>query len=175
MNEWERVVEADEGAVLWEYHDEANDVHGYVIRGPGALCGYVGTRQAHAVWKFDKDKESEYSRYLYDYGFGWIPVHGGMTYDGPLDGTRAHRPGYYYIGWDYAHGGDMVAYRDNKGQLIAYSLFGGGRKWTVPEVVADVRRVARIFTNYKTLIENVEAGICDRSAVELFKRLEDLD
>ena len=171
MNEWERVVEADEGAVLWEYHDEANDVHGYVIRGPGALCGYVGTRQVHAVWSWDKAKEPGY---LYDYGFSWIPVHGGMTYDGALEGTRAHRPGYYYIGWDYAHAGDTVAYREASG-IVPYSIGGPGHKWTVPEVAADVCRVARIFTNYKTLIENVEAGICDRSAVELFKRLEDLD
>lgn len=171
MNEWQRVVESDKGAVLWEYHDEDNDVHGYVIRGPGALCGYVGTRKAHGVWAYDRDKAT--SAYLYDYAFDWLPVHGGLSYDGDLKGTKAYRPGYYYIGWDYAHGGDMVSYSDRKGTLVTHSY--SGHKWTVPEVAAHVHRVAKIFTRYKTLIENVEAGLCDRSAVELFKRLEDLD
>jgi len=164
-SEWMKVVNAMPGDVLWEYYDPQNDVRGYVIRGPMALCGYVGTREDHAIWRTAREEANKgVFRELYD-SFPVLRMHGGLTYGGRLERTAVHVTGYYFVGWDYAHSGDAT--------IHDFAVTSHGYKWTVPKVAAHVRDAIVTFTNYKQLIERMEAGLCDKSALELFERLEE--
>jgi hypothetical protein len=166
MNDWQKVIDAKPGDIMWEYYDPDNDIRGYVLRGPGALCGYIGTKADHPLWAHSGYRNPLNTRAPYE-AFDWIPVHAGMTYGGSLEGTQAHNPEYHFIGWDYAHAGDECVYD-------YYSKFPiPGHKWTVPEVADYVRSALVVFTNYKKLIDKLTGGLCDEKAVELFKKLEE--
>lgn len=82
-----------------------------IVRGPsGALCGYVGVPQGHAVHKLDYDHGA-----LYD-----IETHGGLTFSDecqPTDDPSEHvchipEPGQpdnvWWFGFDCAHSGDIT-------------------------------------------------------------------
>ena len=55
------------------------------------------------------------------------PCHGGITYDDYAYWDK--NDGTYYIGWDYAHLGDYLPFRDND------------KKWTTQEILENVKEV----------------------------------
>lgn len=67
--------------------------------------------------------------------------HGGWTFSSSGDGT--YRPeGWWWYGWDYAHGGDYVP-----GLSYAGSEFEGYR-WTLDEVVQEVAELLPLFDHW---------------------------
>ncbi len=76
--------------------------------GLGHFCAYVGVPKGHP-WHGKH----------YDAVEG-IDIHGGLTYSEPDDG------GTYWLGWDYAHGGDWLAHRGDSTD----------KRWTLAEVTA---------------------------------------
>jgi hypothetical protein len=85
----------DEPATIYEDWQEG-DYRCLVMRGPAALCAYIGVKEGHPLYGVD------YSRLSFD-------VHGGLTYASPGEGTL--RPaGYWWLGWDYGHYRDACFY-----------------------------------------------------------------
>ncbi len=65
-------------------------------------------------------------------------IHGGLTYGTfGLKGIFDNKS-YWVIGWDYAHYGDYLGYYDN---LIDKSEVEKYKKWTTPELIAEVKKV----------------------------------
>jgi len=62
----------------------------------GTLCGYVGIPRGHKMYEVTyQELEKQYS----------IPVHGGLTYSGPLGGGSVFDG--WYFGFDTAHADDF--------------------------------------------------------------------
>ena len=88
-------------------------------------------------------------------------VHGGITYnEGEIppslrDTVPAGRR-RWFIGWDYAHAGDYIAYGQIPGAPIAIP----GRKWTTDEIVGECKAVIRKLTNGENLeISRPDEGV----------------
>ena len=64
-----------------------------------------------------------------------VSCHGGLTFSGSLEGFR---DGYYYYGWDYAHGGD---YTDYSIMIPGFSRFSQGVKYSVDDLAKDIKDV----------------------------------
>lgn len=68
-----------------------------------------------------------------------IDVHGGITYarDYLFSKDFGEEQGHW-IGWDYAHWDDYSGYFET-----VFPFPFGGKKWTTPEIFADVKSVIR--------------------------------
>ena len=99
----------------WEFHKYAKvgtilhqqllpgDSIFLVLRGPGALCAYLGLPSDHPL--AGKDYEEVDDK---------LDVHGGLTFSGEAS-KIINDPSfwqYYLFGWDYAHAGDYSFYYD---------------------------------------------------------------
>ena len=89
MKTWEELKELKSGTILYDEYDEG--LRFIVMRGPPALCGYVGVPESHP---------------LAGHSYDDLPVeaHGGLTFGQKGDGRWPE--GYFWYGWDYAHSGD---------------------------------------------------------------------
>lgn len=90
-------------------------------------------------------------------------IHGGITYDedhlnvgyigsdNPEDRLKGK-----FIGWDYAHAGDYMAYYDeNEYDLLART----SKKWTTEELIKEAEEVARQVAQYNVNIKiDLEVG-----------------
>ena len=99
-----------------------------ILRGPAALCAYIGIAKTHPL-----------AGKIYDD----VPIdcHGGLTYsDDKLAGKDDGH--YWWYGWDYAHCGDANFY-DLLPEIQAIKASYDNPKehgWTVPEVRKDCDR-----------------------------------
>jgi len=126
------VKEAETGfAFLDEFED---GIRFAILRGPSALCAYLGISVAHPLAGWDYDNLP-------------ITAHGGLTYAG----ESVHGDGStYWYGWDYAHSGDRSTY-DYGEPLSAYRE--AETLWT-PAMVYDDSWEAR--WDFKKLVQLAE-------------------
>lgn len=120
------------------YHDEYDEgIRFIIMRGPGALCAYVGIPEKHPLAGHDYDS---------------LPVsaHGGLTYS--RQGTDDdYRPvGFWWYGWDYGHIGDKSFY-----DLDYPRLAHNNRPWTVEEVKKDSWEALYDFKALMKLAEKI--------------------
>ena len=95
--------------------------HFYIISYGTHPCCYVEIPSKSKIFKITyMDIES-------------IDVHGGLTYssDKLYIGTNTALNNSWFIGWDYAHLGDYVAFIDSI----------DGKKWTTNEMIDDCKNV----------------------------------
>lgn len=105
------------------------EVEGYrymVMRGPVALCAYVGVPNGHP-W------------YGKHYNHVDVPVHGGLTFSGPGDQYRPRE--WWWFGWDYGHYGDHLYGLPEK--MNPWII--PGQVWTVEEVEGEVLQALPYF------------------------------
>jgi hypothetical protein len=90
----------------WEKEVDFTDMfigkcHLVVYRNPelGCLNGYVGVKRSHPYFKKDRSH----------YRIRQLRCHGGITFTGERKGFDPYfKKGYWYIGFDTAHGGDYI-------------------------------------------------------------------
>lgn len=137
---WEELLQVKEGEIILDKFDEG--IRFIIIRGPSALCAYIGIPLDHPLSGFDYDS---------------IPIecHGGLTFAGKGDGYRPE--GYYWYGWDYGHSGDYAFYYDTLPQLtnsLSY-LRQQDKKWTPDEVEKDSWSAMYSFRTLMKLAEKI--------------------
>jgi hypothetical protein len=76
---------------------QLDDVRVLIMRGPASVNAYLGFREGHP-WYGKEYEDIE----------GIVECHGGLTYSGKDE--RVWPAGYWWIGWDYAHAGDVNFY-----------------------------------------------------------------
>ena len=122
-----------------EWISEATGYKCRIVRNEhtGTLCGYVGVPRGHRVYGMTyQELEVQYS----------IPVHGGLTFSGPLL-DKGSGFDEWYFGFDTAHGGDfspgmaivMLRWAHTEG-VLGYHKGEKYRTWDY--VKADVRVLA---------------------------------
>lgn len=94
-----------------------------VMRGPVALCAYVGVQAGNPL-------------YGKDYNEIDIDCHGGLTFSCEGDGEYRMEK-YWWLGWDYAHSNDACFYH--------YRSRDHEHQWTPDEVVAEFPAVIEQF------------------------------
>lgn len=111
---WKDVVDAEVGKVFIDRFDEG--LRFIVLRGPAALCAYVGVPLSHP---------------LAGHSYEDLPIecHGGLTYANSGGGDRSFLPAdFFWYGWDYAHCYDKSTY-DGVGRE--------GKEWLSQDVDAE--------------------------------------
>jgi len=138
MKTWEELVEMKE-QTLKDWFDDG--VRCLILRGPGALCAYVGIPKDHPLAGFSYDD---------------IPIecHGGLTYSGEGDG-KLRPDGFFWYGWDYAHSGDYCFYYDKPPIAGLRSLVD--KKWLVEDVEKDMWSAVYEFKKLIRLAEQIKA------------------
>jgi hypothetical protein len=133
-SEWREVADAEMGHVFYDAFDDGIRV--MVLRGPAALCAYLGIPKAHPLAGF---------------GYEDIPlrVHGGLTYSG--SDIKGAPSDFYWFGWDYAHSGDWCVYDDK----YKTTYKDDSHKWTVKEVVAEAKDAVWDFSKIVLLAERI--------------------
>lgn len=135
---WKEVVESEVGRIFYDAIDDG--VRIFVVRGPAAVCAYLGCPKDHPLAGFDYDS---------------IPmqVHGGLTFAGEGKGGGGWPEGWYWYGWDYAHAGDRSTYDDKHPDMSAYKR--EAKRWLPKEVVAEARDAAWDFRRLMKLAERI--------------------
>lgn len=134
MDDFKAVIDAKPGHVFFDAFDDGIRI--IVLRGPVALCAYLGIPQAHPLAGFDYDALP-------------LRVHGGLTYSGK-DITGAP-DGFHWFGWDYAHSGDKCVYRDGIPDHHKDS-----HAWTAAEVIAEAKDAVWDFRKLVVLAERIQ-------------------
>jgi hypothetical protein len=135
ISEYEDYLKLESGTVLVD--NTIDDVRYIIMRGPCSLCAYVGIPKGHPLAGVNYDN-------LYNYQ---IPrVHGGLTFS-DWGNDKYFPNGYWWIGWDYAHYGDMAFF--DYGSYSYSETF----PWTVSEVEAEIKNV---LPEFKTLLEETK-------------------
>lgn len=125
-------METREKGIVEEY----KEVNYIVTRNPiGAFVAYIRVPDDHSWQQYKgKMKPLLHSERLYDVSYDDVPleVHGGLTFSVELTKPddkwpQGFTPGFW-IGWDYAHSGDVT------------SLWSDGYEWTREEVVDHAKR-----------------------------------
>lgn len=135
---WGDVVSADTGHVFLDRHEDG--VRFVILRGPCALCAYVGIPESHPLAGKSYDD---------------VPVdcHGGLTY-GDM-GTGKYLPsGWWWYGWDYCHSGDYAAYYDTS-PLRGFD-HSNAIKWTPKAVESDAWDALWSFKKLVRLAEGIQ-------------------
>lgn len=128
---FQQLSELESGTILEDaYH---GGVRYLIMRGPGALCAYVGVPSGHALSGEDYDNID-------------LECHGGLTFSGAGSGEY-HPEGFYWFGWDYAHCGDKTFYdlQDDPDDT----------PWTLSMVRDEVRSVMCDFIRLIKLSERI--------------------
>jgi hypothetical protein len=131
MKTWEELV-AMEPCILEDWYDDG--VRCLIVRGPSALCAYLGVPLTHPLAGKDHND---------------IPIecHGGLTYSGEGDGK--YRPkDFFWYGWDYGHCYDYSFYFD-KISLDQHDA----KKWLVDNVKEDMQDAIYTFRKLMKLTE----------------------
>lgn len=110
------VVAAETGAVFCDEFEDG--IRFLILRGPSALCAYLGLPTAHplAGWEYDHLT---------------IDCHYGLTYSG--SGIHGDGSTYWY-GWDYSHSGDRSTYDFGRSDR---AFMRDEKEWTPALVYAD--------------------------------------
>jgi hypothetical protein len=109
---FKELAELESGTILEDGYE--NDVRYLIMRGPCALCAYVGVPEDHPLAGKDYDDLP-------------MSVHGGLTFARAGKG-ETWPANWYWYGWDYGHLGDRALYDLDRG------LDKGNTEWT-PEMV----------------------------------------
>lgn len=117
------------GTILEDGYE--NGVRYIIMRGPCALCAYVGVPEGHPLAGKDYD----------DIPLG---VHGGLTFAGRGDGRRPE--GMYWYGWDYGHAGDVPFYAGAREP---------GKAWTTSDVREEIWGATYEFAKLMRLAERI--------------------
>jgi hypothetical protein len=113
---WDDIKSKESGTIL---HDEFKDGLRFIImRGPAALCAYLGIPQDHPLANHDYDDLP-------------IDCHGGLTFSGGGDKWRPKD--FWWYGWDYSHAGDYSFYEDE----YSFPISREGKKWLIKDVIDD--------------------------------------
>lgn len=118
-------------------YDDAyeNGVRYIILRGPSALCAYVGVPISHPLAGKDYDSIP-------------LSVHGGLTY--AKAGSGGYLPeGMYWYGWDYAHAGDTSFYD------LTYGRHSQSKDWTVEMVRSEIWSATYDFEKLMRLAESI--------------------
>lgn len=130
---WEQQKAQPQGTIL--YDDFDGETRFIVVRGPAALCAYVGIPEGHPLAGLNEEKLD-------------ISCHGGLTF-GKKGGRDPWSVGFWWYGWDYGHAGDEFMWTsDIEGALAkAGSRLPqwGGRRWLVKDVIEDAREARYQF------------------------------
>jgi hypothetical protein len=130
--EYDEYLELPSGTVL---KDETVDGVRYIImRGPSALCGYLGIPEGHKLAGID----------CWNYDYDVIRVHGGLTYSNWGSKDNFKPEGYWWIGWDYGHYGDLCFFDYKEQGFYCYEWF----PWTVEYVEREILEVIPQFKEW---------------------------
>lgn len=124
------------GTIYIDRWDEG--VRFVVLRGPSALCAYIGVPVGHP---------------LAGHSYNDLPVnaHGGLTYAGS-GVTGLEDAGLYWYGWDYGHAGDRLLFSlDSRFS----TLHMGDEEWTPSAVDSDSWEVLYDFHGLMRLAESI--------------------
>lgn len=123
------------GTIYEDWFDEG--VRCLIMRGPSALCAYLGVPIDHP---------------LAGRGYDSIPLdcHGGLTFSRAGEGS--YPKGFWWFGWDYGHCDDRSFY-----DLDRKTNFNrGGHEWTVDEVKREIESVLYNFKRLVSLAEDLK-------------------
>ena len=122
---WEQIKQKEPGTILHDAY--TNGIRFIILRGPSALCAYVGVPLSHPLASFHYDD---------------IPLecHGGLTFSG--EGDKWRPKDFYWYGWDYGHAGDWCFFDKQCGS--------SSKQWLVGDVIQDSEGV---LFEFKTLVE----------------------
>lgn len=127
----------DEAGTIYEDGYE-NGVRYLIMRGPAALCAYVGVPADHPLAGHSYDDLS-------------LECHGGLTFGGEGGGKGSWPAGWYWYGWDYGHAGDKSFYDLKEGMAWR----ADDREWTVEDVQKEIWHVTYYFAKLVKLAEDI--------------------
>ena len=132
MKTFEETVKDAAGTIYEDWFD--GGVRCIIMRGPVALCAYLGVPEDHPLAGTSYDD---------------LPLrcHGGLTFS-EKGGGKWHPAGFWWFGWDYAHAGDFCFYDLKQG-----AVYSRDKKWTVDEVRAEV---SDVLWDFKKLVKLAE-------------------
>ena len=129
------VAEDESGTI---YLDEFEDgVRSLIMRGPCALCAYMGVPFDHPLAGFEYDILP-------------IECHGGFTFAG--EGTEENKwpEGFYWYGWDYGHCDDKSFY-----EIVNATGDRDRKAWTPKLVLNDSWSARYEFKKLMSLAEQI--------------------
>jgi hypothetical protein len=132
---WEQMCKDKSGTIYRDWFEDG--LRCLVMRGPGALCAYVGVPLDHP---------------LAGRSYEDIPVrvHYGLTFSGEGDGKWRPKGSYWY-GWDYYHCDDYSFYYDTSpSSVLRHTEY---KKWMVNEVEAEIQDALYEFKKLMKLVE----------------------
>ena len=100
-----------------------------IMRGPCALCGYIGVKSDHPA--FGKD-----------YSDIDVSCHGGLTFSQEGKDEGNWPSGWWWFGWDYGHYGDVAFFDLKDGRSWqGYE----SREWSPKDVYDEFEEVINEF------------------------------
>ena len=133
---WEQIKAEESGTILHDVFDEG--IRFIVVRGPCALCSYVGIPLDHPLAGYEYDDMP-------------VDAHGGLTFAG--EGDHIRPKGFYWYGWDYSHAGDYSFYAD----MLPSSLqIAEDKRWLVEDVIQDSWETLYEFKQLAKLAEKIK-------------------
>jgi hypothetical protein len=136
MKTFEELAKDKSGTIYEDWYEDG--IRCLIMRGPGALCGYLGIPKDHPLAGRSYDDIP-------------LQVHGGLTFSGEGDSWRPK--GFYWYGWDYGHVGDKSFYDLKYPPRIAIEE----KVWTVEEVKKEFWSVVYAFKKIMKLSEDIAA------------------
>jgi len=160
MSEWDDLKKLPIGAIIREWIDKGRLC--IIVRGPMALCAYVGIPSHHPLYGKHYDSID-------------VECHGGLTYSGVFGRLMIKGEDrfddYWLLGWDYAHAGDKGFNPPEVENLIrrnggVYSFFERpeDKTWTIAEIESQINEVLKqiepieenLFFEEKNRLEKIE-------------------
>ncbi len=125
---WEEIAKNDPiGEVYRDWEEGPYRIR--IMRGPSSVNAYIGVKPGHVLYgKSYTDIDSE------------IDCHCGLTFSGEGDGER-WPSGYWWFGWDYAHGLDACFYYLSYPQLETPDCI----RWTPEMIAAEIPEAIKSF------------------------------
>lgn len=131
---FKELAELESGTILEDAYE--NGVRYLIVRGPCALCAYVGVPLDHPLAGRSYEGIN-------------LDCHYGLTF-AKEGAENNYRPaGWFWYGWDYGHLGDRSFYDLKDG------WDKGSIEWTVPMVREQIWHVTYNFKKLMALVENV--------------------
>ncbi len=123
------------GIIVADWFDESIRI--IIMRGPVSFCVYLGIPLDHPL------AGKSYNDLL-------IECHGGLTFS--AKGEKQWPEGYWWYGYDYAHGGDKVHFKTDYGldKLSQYE-----HDWTLEEIEKDSWEAIYSFQKLIKLSEDI--------------------
>ena len=140
---FEQMAKDNTGTIYEDGYE--NGVRYLIMRGPAALCAYVGVPSDHPLSGRDYDDIP-------------LEVHGGLTY--ASQGKDPWPTGWFWYGWDYAHAGDVSFYDLDLAakRPDLYTMQSNDKAWTLKEVKSEIWYATWNFARLVKLAESL-AGV----------------